>query len=251
VESPHVPRHIQGLFLSIKNYEEVSFFMADSSPIRLVVFDCDGTLVDSQRNIIRAMTAAFRDCGLPDPTAEEVRSIVGLSLREAMAALTPDLDDEAHAGLVDAYRNAYTVLRMEEQMEEALYPGVHEVLKDLETAGYLLGVATGKSLRGLHATIERHGLGGRFVTLQTADLAPSKPHPAMLHQAMDEAGAAPEQTVLVGDTTFDMDMAANAGVAAIGVSWGYHPVARLRGAGAAEVIDEFAVLPALVRTLTS
>jgi phosphoglycolate phosphatase len=224
--------------------------MAETNSIRLVVFDCDGTLVDSQHNIIRSMTAAFRDSGLPDPTAEEVRSIVGLSLREAMAVLTPDLDDDGHAGLVEAYRNAYTRLRMDNQMEEELYPGVHDVLMDLEAAGFLLGVATGKSLRGLHATIERHGLEGRFVTLQTADLAPSKPHPAMLHQAMAEAGAEPQQTILVGDTTFDMTMAANAGVAAIGVSWGYHPVARLREAGAADVIETFSALPSLARALT-
>ncbi len=224
-------------------------FMPLTDPIRLVVFDCDGTLVDSQHNIIRAMTAAFESRAMPAPSPEAVRRIVGLSLPQAMAELRPDLEADGHMDLVDAYRESYTHLRENALLEEVLFPGVCGVLDSLEAAGFVLGIATGKSLRGMHATIERHNLDGRFVTVQTADLAPSKPHPGMLRQAMAEAGAEPGQTLLVGDTTYDMEMAVNAGVAAVGVSWGYHPVEELWSAGARHVIEDFSNLPQLAETL--
>ena len=217
--------------------------------IRLVVFDCDGTLVDSQHAIIDAMGRAFERNGMPAPGARVVRRTVGLSIAAAMAALHPRGGFEARAALVEDYRQAFHELRSRPDHHEPLYDGAAATLSSLEAAGYLLGVATGKSQRGLRATLDRLGLRERFVTLQTADDAPSKPHPGMLENAMAEAGAAPGETVLVGDTTFDIEMAVNAGVAGIGVGWGYHEEDELRAAGARVVIDSFAALPGALAEL--
>ncbi len=223
--------------------------MASNGSTRLVVFDCDGTLVDSQHLIVEAMTRAFESVGRAPPSAESTRRIVGLSLLHAMEVLAPEAERTDHEALVDGYRDAFMEIRQRPDHSEALYPGVHDVLEYLDGNGWLMGIATGKSLRGMHATIARHGLDGRFVTIQTADIAPGKPHPGMLLQAMDEAGAAPETTILVGDTSFDMEMARNAGVASVGVSWGYHPVEELHRAGAHRVIERFDELNNLVDTL--
>ena len=143
------------------------------------------------------------------------------------------------------YRQAFGELRRKPHYEP-LYPGTEEAIDRLEAAGFVLGVATGKSRRGLATTLGRHGLLQRFVTLQTSDVAAGKPHPEMLHRAMSETGARPQDTVLVGDTTFNMAMARNADVRAIGVSWGYHEVDELRRAGAGHVIDSFEELAPLV-----
>ena len=217
--------------------------------IRLVVFDCDGTLVDSQHAIVAAMRRAFAANGLPPPDARAVRRTVGLSLGAAMAELWPQGGFEARTALVEDYRRASFELRARDGLEGLLYDGAAEALAGLAGAGYLLGVATGKSRRGLRATLERFGLAGHFATLQTADDAPSKPHPGMLENAMAEAGAAPSETALVGDTTFDIEMAVNAGASPIGVCWGYHGADELRGAGARAVVDNFAALPAVLEAL--
>ncbi len=212
-------------------------------PYRLIVFDFDGTLVDSQRTIVEAMSAAFADHGLDTPTPEAVRRVVGLKLEAAAARLLPEPADLETAGrLADSYRRAYRVMRADLDGRERLFPGVREMLAELDTPQVCLGIATGKGRRGLLASLERHGLSEYFVTLQTADDGPGKPHPALLHQAMAEVGAEREATVLIGDTTFDMQMAMNAGVGAIGVAWGYHPPAELIAHGAARVIDSFTEL---------
>ena len=218
--------------------------------IRLVVFDCDGTLVDSQHMIVAAMGAGFAALGLEAPGAEAVRRIVGLSLTDAMARLRPEGGEAERAALADAYREAFFELRTEPDHHEPLYPGAVEAIEALDGLGYLLGVATGKSQRGLRAVLERVGLIDRFVTLKTADDAPGKPHPAMLEQAMAEAGAKPAETVLVGDTTFDMEMAINASAHAIGVSWGYHPTDELTAAGARCIVASFADLVAEITALS-
>jgi len=224
--------------------------MPDGRPsfgdLRLVVFDCDGTLVDSQASIIESMTTAWRAHALPDPAPEAVRRVVGLGLDLAIAALLPVEQREDRAlveRLVQAYKDAFLTIRTRPGHLDPLYPGTRAALDALEQAGLLLGVATGKARRGLLATLDQHGLEDRFVTLQTADRAPSKPHPGMLLQAMEEAGAAPQETVLIGDTTFDMDMARNARVAGIGVDWGYHERDELLACGAVTVIDRFEDLP--------
>jgi len=204
---------------------------------RLAVFDCDGTLVDSQAAICRAMDACFAYHGLTPPDRHATRRIVGLSLPQIMRTLAPDADPDLQTDLVDTYRTTFQRHRAEGLVEEPLFDGIIDTVRALEDAGWLLGVATGKSDRGLRLCLERHGLHARFVTLQTADRHPSKPHPAMLQAAIAEAGAAPEMTVMIGDTSFDMMMARAAGAYALGVGWGYHSADELRSAGAHDVIE--------------
>src|SRR5690242_19124516 len=192
--------------------------------IRLAVFDCDGTLVDSQHSIVACMTAAFAAAGLAAPTAEAVRRVVGLPLAASVARLSPLLAIAECERVAELYKQAFTEMRGSRPIDEPLFPGVRELLDALEAEGVLLGVATGKGRRGLRITLEHHGLLDRFVTLQTADDAPGKPHPEMLRRAMAETGADPSATAMIGDTTYDIVMALNAGTAAIGVGWGYHPV---------------------------
>ncbi|HEX8447494.1 MAG TPA: HAD-IA family hydrolase [Sphingomonas sp.] len=212
---------------------------------RLAVFDCDGTLVDSQANIVHAMAVAFAETGLPMPPRAQVLGIVGLSLVEAVAALVPDLDAAAHRLIADRYKAAFQAQRGRGEVQEPLYDGIVAAIDTLDAAGWLLGVATGKSDRGLALCLAHHGLTHRFVTLQTADRHPSKPHPAMLALAMAEAGAAPETTVMIGDTAFDIAMGAAAGVATIGVTWGYHAPALLIAEGATHIATHPEQLPVL------
>lgn len=202
---------------------------------RLAIFDCDGTLVDSGATIYRALSAAFEQNGLELPSAEMSRKVIGLSLTEAMSALLPDAPAERHVALAEDYKRAFWKLRSAGEVEEPLFDGVLELLDSLEAGGWLLAVATGKSDGGLRHCLESHGIHPRFVSLQTADRHPSKPHPSMVLQAIAEAGAAPETSFLVGDTSFDMAMAASAGAAPIGAGWGYHDAAELLEAGAVAV----------------
>lgn len=218
-------------------------------PIRLVIFDCDGTLVDSQHNIVAAMTQAFRDRDHIPPSAADVRAVVGLALAEAVASLRPGLPDAEHHAIAERYKAIFFAMRQRAEHEEPLFPGAVDALDRLAAAGCVLGIATGKARRGLDATLRMHGLGDRFTTLQTADIAPGKPHPAMVERAMAETGADPSRTVVVGDTTFDIQMARNAGVTGIGVGWGYHPAESLRRAGAAAVIGRYDELTPLVAAL--
>jgi phosphoglycolate phosphatase len=218
--------------------------------IKLCVFDCDGTLIDSQHSIVECMATAFVAHGLAEPTAASVRHVVGLALTPAVAQLVPDAGEEAHERIAQSYRDAFTQLRRSGGVREPLYPGVLEGLAAIEAAGWLLGIATGKSRRGLIATLTGHGLHGRFVTLQTADSAPSKPAPDMILRAMGEAGAEPRATVMVGDTTYDMQMARNAGASAVGVAWGYHDEQHLWDSGAHAVIGDFADLAGVVERVT-
>ena len=203
---------------------------------RLALFDCDGTLVDSQHNICAAMEACFAAAGLAPPPRERTRAVVGLSLIEAMRAMVPDAEPAFHAELAEAYKRAFQAMRANGLAEEPLYAGVAELLDALEAEGWLLGMATGKSDRGVALCLEHHGLGDRFVTVQTADRHPSKPHPSMAGQAMADAGAAPDSTMVIGDTRYDMAMARAAGARAIGALWGYHPHDELVRAGAHHLV---------------
>jgi phosphoglycolate phosphatase len=214
---------------------------------RLAVFDCDGTLVDSQVNIIRAMTESFARVGVAAPDPHRIRQVVGLSLFETMATLLPDGGIDLQTRLADEYRSAYHRLRADGSLVvEPLYPGVRDGLIELADRGWLLGVATGKSDRGLGLILAHHDLAHHFVTLQTADRHPSKPHPAMLELAMAQAGAEPADTVMIGDTSFDMIMAVAAGARAIGVDWGYHAPDDLTAAGAETVVGDMPALLALL-----
>ncbi|WP_156678372.1 HAD-IA family hydrolase [Sphingomonas profundi] len=223
--------------------------MTADRPNRLAVFDCDGTLVDSQAAICAAMADCFVAAGLPDPGAAATRRVVGLSLVEAVAMLHPAGTADLHAAMAGDYKRAFQRRRGAGLVAEPLFAGVARALADLCAAGWLLGVATGKSDRGLGLCLAHHGLADRFVTLQTADRHPSKPHPAMLFQAMAEAGAAPETTVMIGDTSYDIAMAKAAGAVAVGVAWGYHAPAELFAEGADHVVDHAADLPALLERL--
>ncbi|MGE4323597.1 MAG: HAD-IA family hydrolase [Sphingobium sp.] len=209
---------------------------------RLAVFDCDGTLVDSQHSICTAMARAFEAARLDAPDRPAILAVVGLSLSHAMAKLLPDADADFHDHLADCYKQAFHDLRREGVVSEPLYPGMAELVRELDSAGWLLGVATGKSDRGLRLCLARHGLTAHFVTLQTADRHPSKPDPSMLRAAMDEAGAIAQSTLMIGDTVFDIAMGVAAGVRSIGVAWGYHPPAELAAAGACAVAMDSAAL---------
>lgn len=217
--------------------------------VRLIVFDCDGTLVDSQHSIVSAMAGAYGAHGLPAPSAEAVRQVVGLSLVEAVAKLSPDLEAGLHESIAEGYKSAFRANLSAGDVTEPLFPGAIETLRALNEAGYLLGVATGKSRRGMERTIAKFGLEEFFVTVQTADGHPSKPHPAMLEQAMADVGAAPHETVLVGDTTYDIVMARSARAHGLGVTWGYHAVEELRQAGAAALVEAFEHVPPTVAQL--
>jgi phosphoglycolate phosphatase len=213
-----------------------------SAPI-LIVFDCDGTLADSQHIITEAMRFAFQSAGLVAPERSSVLRIVGLSLDEAAAALAPDQCQATRDEVVRIFRERSAALRLNANAIEPLFPGAASLLRKLaEREDVILGLATGKSRRSVARIIEQNNLRGIFTTIQTADEAPSKPHPAMLFQAMEETGVSPETTVMIGDTTYDIQMAASANVASIGVTWGYHTMGELRRAGAKRIVHSFAEL---------
>lgn len=206
---------------------------------RLALFDCDGTLVDSQANICRAMEEAFDAHALTPPDRNDIRRIVGLSLVQAVEGLIPDAEPDFHATVAETYRQRFLAMRSTGTlMAEPLYDGIADAIETLDAAGWVLGVATGKSDRGLGLLLDHHGLARRFVTLQTADRHPSKPHPSMIEAAMAEAGATPETTVMIGDTSYDMAMAVAARAHPLGVGWGYHPPDELIAAGAAHVLAQ-------------
>lgn len=209
----------------------------------LILFDCDGTLVDSQDTIVSGMEAAFAAVDLPPPPRAACLGIVGLSLEVAIDRLVKDEQRHLVQRMADAYRDAKIAERAAGGGHDPLYPGARAAIDALNAReDVLLGVATGKALRGVTHMVEVHGLHERFVTVQTADRAPSKPHPGMILQAMEETGATPEKTVMIGDTSYDMAMARNAGVTGIGVSWGYHAKPLLSEAGAAIIVDDYAEL---------
>lgn len=226
--------------------------MTQSAPLRLVVFDVDGTLVDSQAQILAAMRTAFEAADVAPPDRAAVRSIIGLSLPDAMAHLAPAASETTRTRLVSGYKEAFFTQREAGGAEAAspLYPGARAALDALaEIDTLLLGVATGKSRRGLEHLLDAHDLRRFFVTTQVADDHPSKPHPSMLWQALSETGVAAGDAVMLGDTEFDMNMAGAAGVHALGVGWGYHPADALRATGALDVLAGFADLSPALDTL--
>lgn len=214
---------------------------------RLAVFDCDGTLVDGQASICESMETAFEAASLAAPDRHDIRRIVGLSLPQAVARLAPQASEDERAIAVEAYKDAYRSRRMDGRLEEPLFDGIAALLDRLLAQDWQLAVATGKSDRGLQSCLATHGLSGHFVSLQTADRHPSKPHPAMLEAAIFEAGAQPGDAVMIGDTSFDMAMARAANVRGIGVDWGYHTVQELLADGAEAVATSMEHLEELLR----
>jgi phosphoglycolate phosphatase len=217
--------------------------------IQLAVFDCDGTIVDSQHSIVSAMQAAFKAHGLEPPAAESVKRFVGLPLIEAVAQLFPKGKPGTHQQIRESYRKAYSTAREQGRIHEPKFSDIDIAFDTLEAAGWLLGVATGKSHVGLVNTLGAHGLLERFQTIQTADKAAGKPNPDMLIKAMAETGANEKDTVMIGDTTFDIEMARSAGTLSVGVAWGYHDAKELSEAGADIIVHHCAEIPNAVLEL--
>lgn len=209
---------------------------------KLAIFDCDGTLVDSGGTIHRALRTTFDSHGLPCPPRVVTKKVIGLSLDEAFAALVPDGD---HPKLAQTYKDAFIDMRGKGLVEEPLFDGIVAALAAFREGGWKLGVATGKSLRGLRHCLAAHGIADRFITLQTADNHPSKPHPSMVLAAIAEAGSTAGATVFIGDTAWDMGAARAAACGAIGADWGYHDELELREAGAHAVAVDPGELVAL------
>jgi len=204
----------------------------------LLVFDWDGTLMDSAATIVHSIQSACRDLDLPVPSDSEASHIIGLGLVEAMQALLPGLDPSDYDALVDRYRHHY--LGRDEAI--SLFAGVEESLGELEEAGFLLAVATGKARRGLDRALGHSGVGRHFHASRCADECFSKPHPQMLLELMDELGTPPGKTLMIGDTTHDLQMALNAGVASVGAAYGAHPRENLEALSPLACLGDYAAL---------
>ena len=213
------------------------------SDLHLVIFDCDGTLVDGQHLIIAAMKESFLRHGLEAPNDRSTRRVIGLSLKTAVSiVLGPDQEHLADE-VTETFKTAFHEIRLANTIEEPFYEGARELVEKLSKRDdVLLAIATGKSLKGVDVMLERENWQNTFVSLQTADSAPSKPNPGMILNAMAESGVGPENTVMVGDTTFDMEMARAANTQAFGVAWGYHDVDQLAQSGAHMILDDYAAL---------
>jgi len=219
--------------------------------MRLVMFDLDGTLVDSGALIFEHMTTTFRTHGLAIPSEAGAHSIIGLSLEMAMVRLAGCDEATAHM-LAATYRKEYRAMIAKGERHEPLYAGARAAVERLAAGGgHVLGIATGKGLSGLRRVLDLHALAPHFITLQTPDHNPSKPHPGMLLRAMEETGVGPRATVMIGDTTFDMETARSAGARAIGVTWGYHARADLEEAGADIIIEDYSQLDDAIEKVLS
>ncbi len=217
----------------------------------LVMFDMDGTLIDTQDLIAEHMAATFTAAGLAAPTLAASRRTIGLSLPVAMSTLAQSDDAVLIEALVESYKEHYRASLVSGPGREGLYPGVLGALQRLGSRDDLvMGIATGKGLKGVHRVLALHGIAEHFVTLQTPDHNPSKPHPGMLERAAAETGVAAQQIVMIGDTTFDIEMGKAAGAQTIGVSWGYHEPEDLIQAGADCLIDSYDDLDAAIRQVT-
>ena len=208
-----------------------------SPPLRLAIFDLDGTIIDSRDNIMRAVADTAKLCGLTVPTREMMPRVIGLELDEALLTLFPEVAPADILPVRTAFGECFVRYRTESDYREPLFEGALDVFETLSAAGFVLAIATGKARRGVDYFLDRHGLIERFVSIQTPDSAPGKPHPGMVLQAMAETGASPEATVMIGDTTYDILMARAAKAGAIGVSWGNHAGHELTTAGAHTLID--------------
>jgi phosphoglycolate phosphatase len=215
----------------------------------LALFDCDGTLVDSQASICLAMEKTFTEAGLHPPTRNATRQVVGLSLLEIMRTLLPDAKDVLHREMVERYRDSFLALRGQGLVDEPLYDGIRDLIVTLRQSGWMLGVATGKSDRGLNRCLDHHTIRDHFVTMQTADRHPSKPHPSMALQAMADAGSDGSTTIMIGDTAYDMEMGMAAGCRTIGVAWGYHTVEELSACGADVVVHSVGELATVLENI--
>jgi len=214
-----------------------------ASPTRLVVFDWDGTLMDSTGQIVAAAAAAIEQLGLPARRPEAIREIIGLGLRESWHRLFPELAADGFAPFVEAYRERFFAPELQ---TARLFERAEGVIAELAGRGFLLGVATGKSRRGLDRDLEATGLGRFLAGSRTADETRSKPHPDMLLELMASLGTSPDATLMVGDTEWDLEMARRAAVPAVAVSYGAHAPERLRACGPLACIDALDALLTLL-----
>jgi len=207
-------------------------------PFDLVVFDWDGTVVDSTAMIARSIQKAAADLGLRVPSLERASHVIGLGLRDALAAAVPDLAADRVEAFTERYRHHYIAI----EQEIVLFSGIRELLVELTESGAVLAVATGKSRRGLDRSFAATGLGMFFAESRCADETHPKPHPAMLHEITAALAMSRQRTVMIGDTTHDLAMARSAGTASIGVTYGAHPRAQLEAEGALALVDDVAEL---------
>jgi phosphoglycolate phosphatase len=214
--------------------------------MKLAVWDVDGTLVDSRSSIHRAAVVAANAIGIEPPTYEQVRQIVGVSLFEALQMMRPDLDPETIAAYTREFQNAFLAFHADPDFRESLYEGAHDALLRLKADGWFLGMATGNSRRGVNRLTEKYGWTELFDASFCADDGPSKPHPHMLQCNLNHLGLGSHQAVMIGDTSHDIRMAREAGVHAIGVSWGFHTVEELELAGAHVIVHSFEELSAVL-----
>lgn len=224
--------------------------MTSSSPLRLAVFDLDGTLLDSASSIVTGVLDCWEVCGFPTPDAEQVRRIIGLPWDQSVRLLLPGAGDEEFARIRTYHDEIARGERTRPYRDLTLFSGVPEILDALDKAGYLLAIITSRSTGRLNELLEAQGIGNRFVSLKTTDNGPGKPNPYLMNQTLSETGVNCEETVMVGDTTFDMLMARSAGTSAIGVSWGVHERDELQEAGALHVVDDMHELPAAIHRMT-
>ncbi|WP_127143373.1 HAD-IA family hydrolase [Pelagibacterium montanilacus] len=218
---------------------------------RLIMFDMDGTLIDSGAIIAEHMAAAFVSHGLDAPTRDKTNTIIGLSLELAVQNLA-QCDAETALTLAETYRGHYRAMLAAGERHEPLYAGALDALVRLRAhEASLLGIATGKGLSGVHRILALHDLADHFVTLQTPDHNPSKPHPGMILRACSETGIDPDRTVMIGDTVFDMELGRAAGARTIGVTWGYHDRVALEESGAEIIVHDYADLDAAIEKVLS
>jgi len=223
--------------------------LTPKTPLQLAIFDCDGTLVDSQNAIITAMHLTCDSYNLDRIPRESIRRIVGLPLEIAMEHLFDAQSSRFHHEMAETYRHHFRTMRENDDVEEPLFPGTVAALDTLESQGWLLGVATGKAMRGLIPTLQTHNLQNKFTTLQTACRARGKPDPQMVENALAETGVEAKNAIVIGDTTYDIHMACNANVKSIGVAWGYHAPKELKEAGAALIINTYDELAEAINTI--
>ncbi len=210
--------------------------------LKLAIFDVDGTLVDSRQIIQRAAEVAFDRQGLPIPSYDEVRQVVGLSLDEALARLAPELPQRDLAELVRVYQDSFGAFRLDPAFVEPLYDGAHEILDHLKTEGWFLALATGKSRRGVDEIVRMHKWDRMFDATLCADDGPGKPNPHMIEEVLRRTGCDRDHSLMIGDTSFDMMMAKSARVRPVGVTWGFHQADELLATGITDLAHTFADL---------
>jgi phosphoglycolate phosphatase len=215
-----------------------------SKHFELLIFDWDGTLMDSAGVIVHSIQAACADLGWPVPSQEAASHIIGLGLKEAVANLFPDLPMSQHPHLVERYRHHY----LSRDQAIPLFDGARELIQEMHARGHILAVATGKARHGLARAFEHTGLGGYFHATRTADVTFSKPHPAMILELLDELMMAPEQALMIGDTSHDLEMARNAGVASLAAGYGAHPGSSLVEFGPLAICQDFGELASWLRS---